>query len=87
MTLRVTSSIRVKLTNSTMMESENSKYPFFKREISLLARTRDEYEGSQVGTRMSDEKIRPDANVPNPSPAILAKNVSLFVSEYMEGIL
>jgi hypothetical protein len=87
MTLRVTSSIRVKLTNSTMIESEKSKYPVFKREISLPARTRDEYGGSHVGTRMSDEKIRPDANDPNPSPAIVAKNVPLYVREYMEGIL
>jgi hypothetical protein len=69
------------------MDSEKSKYPFFNREISLSARTRDEYGGSQVGTRILEEKIRPDAYNPNPLPDIVAKNVLLYVREDVEGIL
>jgi hypothetical protein len=66
----------VKLTSSTTIERENSKYPFCKDEMSFSARNTDVLGGTQTGIRLSDEKMRPDANEPNPFPVIVAENPS-----------
>ncbi len=55
--------------------------------MSFSARITDVPGGTQIGIRVSDEKMRPVANVPNPFPVIVAENPSWNTSEDMDGML